>query len=201
MEEFERLEQELKGLYEQYIIRIRCIDALKVQLANRSTNFDGGRDSPIAKVVDGSMSILPEGLIDSDDEDDDEAESETQNLKEHDGMHHVENGATQKHASREELLHRARSSTRLRARTGVAVRGNDSRLIGSMTGGNDEMNNLDSSLGSDDTESEIDLRGDGLGNLHSDDDDDDDDVDANMAKLTRDTMSRNVKAEMSDEDF
>lgn len=187
MEEFERLEQELKSLYEHYIIRIRCVDALKSQLATRDSTVED-RASPIAKMTDGSMTILPEGLIDSDDEDEEEGLMNGDlNLKEE---------IDQKPANREELLHRARSSTRLRGRTGVAVRGGDGRVIGNMTG-NGELDNLDSSLGSDDTESELDLNGgdlDHMGSLHSDDE--------SLNKLTRDNnINRGSKLDLSDEDF
>lgn len=188
LEEYERLEQELKGLFEQYIIRVRCVDALKAQLASRDTTFDAP-SSPIAKVTDGSMTILPEGLIDSEEEEE-EIENENLQLKEEPEV---------KPTNREELLNRARSSTRLRARTGVAVRGgNDSRLIGNMNG---EANNLDSSLGSDDSESELDLNGDlgNIGDLNSDEDENE--ILVKMrAEANRDT-NRNSKADLSDEDF
>lgn len=192
LEEFERHEQELKSLYEQYIIRIRCVDALKAQLAARESAVAAGRASPIAKITDGSMTILPEGLIDSDDEEDeDQMENNALNLKEE-----IESS---KPANREELLHRARSSTRLRGRTGVAIRGGDARVIGSMTD-NGDLDNLDSSLGSDDTESELDLNGGDLGNLgslHSDDE--------SLAKLSRENNlnmnHRGSKLDLSDEDF
>lgn len=191
LEEFERHEQELKSLYEQYIIRIRCVDALKAQLATRESAAAAGRASPIAKITDGSMTMLPEGLIDSDDEEDeDPMENNALTLKEE---------MESKPANREELLHRARSSTRLRGRTGVAVRGGDGRVIGSMTD-NGDLDNLDSSLGSDDTESELDLNGGDLGNLgslHSDDE--------SLAKLTRENNlnmnQRGSKLDLSDEDF
>uniref|UniRef100_A0A336MVG7 CSON007902 protein n=1 Tax=Culicoides sonorensis TaxID=179676 RepID=A0A336MVG7_CULSO len=192
LEDFERYEQELKSLYEQYIIRIRCVDSLKSQLAARESDKAAERSSPIAKITDGSMTMLPEGLIDSDDEEDeDPMENGNLNLK--------EELETSKPANREELLHRARSSTRLRGRTGVAVRGGDNRVIGSMTD-NGDLDNLDSSLGSDDTESELDLNGGDLGNLgslHSDDE--------SLAKLTRETNlnsnHRGSKLDLSDEDF
>lgn len=132
------------------------------------------------------MTILPEGLIDSDDEEE-EMENEDLNLKEEPEV---------KPTNREELLNRARSSTRLRTRTSVAVRGGtDTNLIGNMTG---EINNLDSSLGSDDSESELDLNGDlgNIGDLHSDEDD----ILVKMRAESRDA-NRNSKADLSDEDF
>lgn len=161
------------------------MDGLKTQLATRDTSFDAP-SSPIAKATDGSMTILPEGLIDSDEEEE-EMEHEDLQLKEE---------VEVKPTNREELLNRARSSTRLRTRTGVAVRGGvDPHLLGNMTG---EANNLDSSLGSDDSESELDLNGD-LGNiidLHSDEDE-------MMARVKTESnnVNRNSKADLSDEDF
>lgn len=168
------------------------MDALKSQLAARESAAAASRNSPIAKITDGSMTMLPEGLIDSDDEEDeDPMENNALNLK--------EEMEPNKPANREELLHRARSSTRLRGRTGVAVRGGDGRVIGSMTD-NGELDNLDSSLGSDDSESELDLHGGDLGNLgslHSDDE--------SLAKLTRENNlnmnQRGSKLDLSDEDF
>lgn len=185
LEEYERLEQDLKVLFDQYIIRVRCVDALKAQLASRDNTFDTP-SSPIAKVADGSLTILPEGLIDSDEEEA-ELENEDLNLKEE---------ADVKPTNREELLNRARSSTRLRTRTSVAVRGGtDLNVIGNMTG---EINNLDSSLGSDDSESELDLNGD-LGTI-ADLQSDEDDILVKMRTESRDA-NRNSKADISDEDL
>ncbi len=66
LEEFERLEGELKGLYEQYFIRVRCLDALRVQIASRVKVPQ--TPMPIAKPAENSMTFLPDGLIDSDED-------------------------------------------------------------------------------------------------------------------------------------
>ncbi|EAT35537.1 AAEL012303-PA [Aedes aegypti] len=196
LEEFEKLELELKNLYEQYIIRIRCVDALKSQLISK--NRTPTPTSPIAKMTDSSMTILPEGLMDSDDENEDEIddfdEREDVKLK------------SDKRVLRSELLNRDRGSTRFRTRTAEggpsSMSGRDRvRMIGGM---NDDLGPLDSSLGSS-AESESDLEMDGNGlidELRSDDDDDDED-DESLTKLTRENsnLARSAKQDQSDEDF
>lgn len=67
LEEFEKIEVQMKDLYSQYTMRIRCYDAMKILLTNNNsspTSF-----SPIQKVHDSSIPILPEeGLSDEEDE-------------------------------------------------------------------------------------------------------------------------------------
>lgn len=77
MEEFERLEGELKGLYEQYFIRIRCLDALRMQVASRVKLPIHQMTMPVIMKQSAEMSLtfLPDGLIDSDDELDDDNEN------------------------------------------------------------------------------------------------------------------------------
>lgn len=69
LEEFERIEVQMKDLYSQYTMRIRCYDAIKNLLSNNNsspTSF-----SPIQKAHDSSIPILPEeGLTDDEDEGD-----------------------------------------------------------------------------------------------------------------------------------
>lgn len=69
LEEFEKIETQMKTLYSQYTMRIRCYDAMKTLLTNNSsspTSF-----SPIQKVHDSSIPMLPEeGLTDDEDEGD-----------------------------------------------------------------------------------------------------------------------------------
>ena len=69
LEEFEKIEVQMKDLYSQYTMRIRCYDAMKSFLSNNNsspTSF-----SPIQKVHDSSIPILPEeGLTDDEDEGD-----------------------------------------------------------------------------------------------------------------------------------
>lgn len=149
LDEFERLEVELKGLYEQYIVRIRCMDALKFQMALK--NRTPTPSSALGKIAESSMTILPEGLMDSDDEDDEDDNDNDENLK------------VESKSLRDELLHtnHPRSNTRIN-RVRTAGRGG-MRLRGSMSGSHQpDIDNLDSSLGSDDSGSEIDL-GDEVG--------------------------------------
>ena len=69
LEEFERIEVQMKELYSQYTMRIRCYDAMKHFLTNNSstpTSF-----SPLQKNHDSSIPVLPEeGLTDDEDEGD-----------------------------------------------------------------------------------------------------------------------------------
>lgn len=70
LEEFEKLEEQMKDLYGQYTMRIRCYDALKGMLSNNSNNSPTSY-SPIQKAHDTSIPILPEeGLTDDEDEPD-----------------------------------------------------------------------------------------------------------------------------------
>lgn len=143
LEEFERLEGDLKTLYSQYIVRIRCVDALKAQISAR-TRTPPPTTPPIPRSDAGetSMIFLAEGLIDSDMDDDDEEEDE---LKEE-----------VKVPKEEVQVNPTRTSTRLRVRTGIA--GGRGRFVGNMGANVESTENLDSSLGSDDeTGSEIDL--------------------------------------------
>lgn len=76
LEEFEKLEEELKILFESYIVKHRTVDALKAALAARSSNVPSAENSPLSRAAgggDGSMTVLPEGfLMDSEEDDDDE---------------------------------------------------------------------------------------------------------------------------------
>lgn len=69
LEEFEKIEVQMKDLYSQYTLRIRCYDAMKSMLSNNNsspTSF-----SPLQKAHDSSIPILPEeGLTDDEDEGD-----------------------------------------------------------------------------------------------------------------------------------
>lgn len=68
LEEFEKIEQQMKELYGLYTMRIRCYDALKAMLSN-SSNQSPTSYSPIQKAHDSSIPILPEeGLTDEEDE-------------------------------------------------------------------------------------------------------------------------------------
>lgn len=69
LEEFEKIEIQMKDLYSQYTMRIRCYDAMKTFLSNNNsspTSF-----SPIQKGHESSIPILPEeGLTDDEDDGD-----------------------------------------------------------------------------------------------------------------------------------
>lgn len=197
MEEFERLEGELKSLFDQYFIRVRCLDALKMQVALR-VKMPTQVQLPITKSSETSMTFLPDGLIDSDeelndDEDDDlKIRNETRKLREQ------TNGAE------------PRAATRLRVRTAgkiltlqnvsnimyiflliylrIVTRG-DRRFVGNMMGGGSD---LDSSLDSEDSDSDLDIADD----LRSDDDE-------TIAKLTGEVTNKTkpTNNDHSDEDF
>uniref|UniRef100_A0A182PT76 Uncharacterized protein n=1 Tax=Anopheles epiroticus TaxID=199890 RepID=A0A182PT76_9DIPT len=138
LEEFEKLEQELKTLYEQYIVRVRCVDALRSQLFSK--NRTPTPTSPVVRIADSSMTILPEGLIESEEEneeEDDFDERDDVKLK------------TDRRVLRSELLNRDRGSTRFRSRIeGASPSGKErSKMIGSIE---DELGPLDSSMSSED---------------------------------------------------
>uniref|UniRef100_A0A182J4S3 Uncharacterized protein n=1 Tax=Anopheles atroparvus TaxID=41427 RepID=A0A182J4S3_ANOAO len=188
LEEFEKLELELKGLYDQYIVRIRCVDSLRAQLISK--NRTPTPTSPVARITDSSMTILPEGLMESDDEneeDDDFDERDDVKLK------------TDRRVLRSELLNRDRGSTRFRTRTdggspGAKERG---KMIGSIE---DELGPLDSSMSSGESESDLEMGENGLidGSLRTDDDEDE-----SLTKMPREssTITRGPKPDLSDEDF
>lgn len=72
LEEFEKLEEELKILFEAYIVKHRTVDALKVALSSKISTIASPINSPVSRGGDGSMTVLPEGfLMDSDDDDED----------------------------------------------------------------------------------------------------------------------------------
>lgn len=79
LEEFEKIELNLKELYNQYTIRIKCLDALRYFVTN---NNSPTAVSPMQKIQDSSIPMLPEeGLTDDEDEDDDDNNSEEINFK------------------------------------------------------------------------------------------------------------------------
>lgn len=104
LEEFERLEGELKALFEQYFVRIRCLDALRLQIASRVKVPQ--TPLPIAKPNENSMTFLPDGLIDSDEDGLDNEEAERRMIDE-------------KRDHKDELIGAGepRAHTRLRVRT------------------------------------------------------------------------------------
>ncbi|CRL02071.1 CLUMA_CG015265, isoform A [Clunio marinus] len=69
LEEFEKIEVQMKELYRQYTMRIRCYDAMKIFLNNNTST--PASFSPLQKVHDSSIPILPEeGLTDDEDDGD-----------------------------------------------------------------------------------------------------------------------------------
>lgn len=75
LEEFEKIEIQMKDLYSQYTMRVRCYDALKNMLSNNSNNSPTSY-SPIQKTHDNSIPVLPEeGLTDEEEEDDNNSEN------------------------------------------------------------------------------------------------------------------------------
>ncbi|XP_058064792.1 clusterin-associated protein 1 [Anopheles bellator] len=188
LEEFEKLEAELKGLYEQYIVRVKCMDTLRAQIINK--NRTPTPTSPIARITDSSMTILPEGLIESEDghEQDDE-------FDEHDDV----KLKTDRRVLRSELLNRDRTSTRFRTRVSEDLPSGKERvkMIGSIE---DELGPLDSSMSSGESESDLEMGENGLldGSLRTDDDEDE-----SLTKMPREssTINRSSKQDLSDEDF
>lgn len=75
LEEFEKIEVQMKEFYSLYTMRVRCYDALKNMLSNNS-NQSPTSYSPIQKAHDSSIPVLPEEGI-TDDEDDDNNSTNT----------------------------------------------------------------------------------------------------------------------------
>lgn len=216
MEEFERLEIDLKSLFDQYIVRVRCLDALRSQLAARVKSPNQHQFTIAASQTGGdtSISFLPDGLmIDSDDEealhdnDDDDEELRIPGERRRGGQQRSNDERTAMveagHLIRESR--RVATGNRLRVRT-AANRGgggggaaSNGRFVGNMMGGSSDM---DSSLDTDDdsevTEDESEMIGLGL-NKHMDDDDDVNDVDK-LGLGAGEKLARKPKV-FSDEDF
>lgn len=69
LEEFEKIEVQMKELYAQYTLRIRCYDSMKQFITNN--NSTPASFSPLQKAHDSSIPMLPEeGLTDDEDEGD-----------------------------------------------------------------------------------------------------------------------------------
>ncbi|XP_055371440.1 clusterin-associated protein 1 [Condylostylus longicornis] len=202
LEEFEQLEEELRGLFQQYFIRIQCRDALRAQLAAR-TKLTTPLSSPISnKPAESSMNFITEGLIDDDDENEDDIDNDDEilgpGIPSEEYSRNRDNSVTTDSPriveSRE--VPRVRPTTgRFKPRTGTeAGRRN---VVGSMLGGEDD-DPLDSTLGSGESDSEIDLGAHGY-DLASDDD-------ISLSKLTGENLIINKKQNKlsenaSDEDF
>lgn len=216
MEEFERLEIDLKSLFDQYIVRVRCLDALRSQLAARVKSPNQHQFTIAASQTGGdtSISFLPDGLmIDSDDEealhdnDDDDEELRIPGERRRGGQQRSNDERTAMVEAGQLIRESRRVATgnRLRVRT-AANRGgggggaaSNGRFVGNMMGGSSDM---DSSLDTDDdsevTEDESEMIGLGL-NKHMDDDDDVNDVDK-LGLGAGEKLARKPKV-FSDEDF
>lgn len=162
MKEYEELEEELRGLFQQYFLRVRCRDALKSQLNSRIKS-PTPIATPVIKATENSITFIPEGLIDDDDEDDDLDEIDDDDMTmsgmmgrdELPGAKEKDLGVGPKPEEKREV--RVRPTTgRLKPRTGTTV--GRHKIIGSMLGDPDD-DILDSSLGSGNSDSEIELGG------------------------------------------
>ncbi|CAD7091181.1 unnamed protein product [Hermetia illucens] len=197
MKEYEELEEELRGLFQQYFLRVRCRDALKSQLNSRIKS-PTPIATPVIKATENSITFIPEGLIDDDDEDDDLDEIDDDDMTisgmmgrdEPPGAKEKDLGVGPKPEEKREV--RVRPTTgRLKPRTGTTV--GRHKIIGSMLGDPDD-DILDSSLGSGNSDSEIELGGNEFG-LNSDDD-------ISLSKLTGEVAPKPPpKNDHSDEDF
>jgi clusterin-associated protein 1 len=189
LEEFELLEAELRSLHSQYFVRARCIDAVKAQINIRQSNAQSQNDSLAIKTRENSMTILPDGLLDSDDEDDEDDEDENEENQEK-----IKPKISQKQLENNQVApaaNRVASSKRL----GLAMTRNTD-TFGSMAGiMNDSSSNDDS-----DTDG-LDFGGDALDNLASDDDDDDEKLASRPPAKFKANVGRSAKPDQSDEDF
>jgi clusterin-associated protein 1 len=70
LEEYEKIEVQMKELYCQYTLRVRCYDAVKNLLSNGSSTPTSY--SPVQKVHDSSIPVLPEEEISDEEEAEDE---------------------------------------------------------------------------------------------------------------------------------
>lgn len=86
LEEFEKLEEELKVLFQSYVVKHRTMDAIKMALtAKESSNMPSPLISTLSRNEggDGSMTVLPEGFLDDSDEDEaDQADNDLMQLQE-----------------------------------------------------------------------------------------------------------------------
>lgn len=75
LEEYEKIEIQMKELYSQYTLRVRCYDAIKNLLSNG--NSTPASYSPIQKVHDSSIPVLPEEEFTDEEEEDGAENSDT----------------------------------------------------------------------------------------------------------------------------
>uniref|UniRef100_T1GH81 Clusterin-associated protein 1 n=1 Tax=Megaselia scalaris TaxID=36166 RepID=T1GH81_MEGSC len=173
LQEFEELEDELRELFQQYFQRIQCRDSLKAQLEFR-TKTTTPIGTPMIKQSETSMPFIPEGLIDFDEEDEDMDLSSERQLRSVGGdkLDHVEIENIGKQNDHKETARVRPTTGRMKPRTGLTL-GRQKYV-----GGEIEDDGLDSTLGS--SESDLDIGGDGVYDLNTDDDD----IDLSLSKLT-----------------
>lgn len=207
MEEFERLEIELKSLFDQYIVRVRCLDALRAQLAAR-IRLPNQHQFIIAQTTDTSMPFIPDELIDSDEDasvngNDDEDRRLPVNRRRNQQQSIDEMNAMTEAGQMIRDSRRVATGNRLRVRTaanrgGGGVTGNNGerRFVGNMMGGSDMDSSLETDEDEESEESEGGLMSHGL--MHTDEDDEDDVDKLRVAAGEKLTGKGSV---FSDEDF
>ncbi|XP_055913759.1 clusterin-associated protein 1 [Eupeodes corollae] len=210
LQEFEQYEIELKELFQQYFLRIHCRDALKAQITARSEKTAGRQiSSPIQKPAESSMHFLPEGLMEDFDDEDEEFDGNFDDnmpfIRDEDLMVNMNNeaegigGSSNSGMGMDKNTRDLTNTTtivrpttgRKKPRTGTTV--GRHKVVGSMLGGSED--NLDSSLGSSD--SDIDIGGEDY-ELNTDDE-------ISLSKLASELPMRpktaNKQEHHSDEDF
>lgn len=198
LEEFEKLEEELKILFDSYIVKHRTVDALKAALHAKSLNVPSSADSPLSRAGggggggDGSMTMLPEGfLMDSEEDDDDDDDEDNDLMQLQQEINNVSETVTGGGVDR------PKSSTlmRPRIRTGGRKLDNEPKMI-----------DLKSSDHFSDTDESISMAGGGPGfamedQLGDSDDDDDDDDESELMIKKVERGSKTLRQDLSDEDF
>lgn len=66
-EEFEKAEEELQRLYGEYLVHVRCLDALRAQMSINARVAQPASDDRKSSAA-ASMVILPDGILDFSDE-------------------------------------------------------------------------------------------------------------------------------------
>lgn len=195
LEDFEKLEEELKTLFESYIVKHRTVDALKAALSAKNSNVPSPINSPVSRAGgDGSMTVLPEGFLMDSDEDDDDDDDDLMQLQQE------INNVSETAISGGE---RPKSSTlmRPRIRTGGRKLDHEPKMI--------DLKNSEHFSDSDDDVSDSLAGAQPFAmedNLNSEDDDDEDESEL-MGKATGKVKKKNdagnkaLRQDISDEDF
>lgn len=210
LEEFEKLEEELKVLFEGYIVKHRTVDALKTALNAKSANSlngGGGLDSPLSRHggagEDNSMTVLPEGfLMDSEDDDevDDDDDDEDNDLMQ---LQKEINSTVSRDQPAGAIGDRPKSSTLVRPRIRTGGRRLDQEQPKMLDLKRSEHF---SDTDDDDEEGDESISMSGTGQPpfamedHLDSDDDDDDA-SELIKGPGEGGSKTLRQDLSDEDF